>query len=119
MKSLVLVMCAFCLVSFCSAETLGLEIRVAPQTLVLSSSGGKLTIHTNVPYGLAEEVSLSVLGSDVPVRTYDDDRGFLVAQCTKEAIAELLEGGPEKFTSLTVTLTVNGDSASEKIRVKK
>ncbi|HUT10916.1 MAG TPA: hypothetical protein VMY42_10490 [Thermoguttaceae bacterium] len=126
MRSLVLVMCAFCLVSFCGADVLGLEleIRVAPQTLVLSSSGGKLTIHTNVPYDQAAEVSLQVSDKDVPVRTYEDDRGFLYAQCTKEAIAKLLEGGPKKFESLTVTLTVtlidgSSELASESIRVKK
>ena len=109
----------FVAVALATATLFALEIRVAPQTFVISSSGGKLTVHTDVPYVLADAVSLEVNGEGVGVSTFADSRGFLVAQCTKAAVVGIVGDFKDKTTTATITLTVNGDSAAEDIRVKK
>ena len=108
-----------CVLAFLAGSAVALEIQVAPQTLVLSSAGGKLTVHTDIPFSMAETVCLDIDGTVVEVSTFADDCGNLVAQCTKAAAAEAIGDFEGKTTTVTVTLTVNGDSASEDIRVRK
>lgn len=58
-----------------------LEISVAPGTLVLSSAGGNLTVHTNVSFLSAADVQLTVDGqriADADVSTFADSQGRLV-----------------------------------------
>lgn len=113
-------LCAsFCVLMFLAGSAVALEIQVAPQTLVLSSSGGQLTVHTDVPFAMAEAVSLEVDGTVIEVNTFADNCGNLVAQCSKDAAADAIGDFEGNTTTVTVTLTVDGDSASEDIRVKK
>lgn len=99
-----------------------LAIRVAPQTLVLSSSGGQLTVHTNVPYSMVEhdDVALTVAGMPVTCHIFADSLGNLVAQCSKEAAKEAIGSFDGKRTAVTVGLSVEsfGDD-NESITVKK
>ena len=110
---------ALCVVALLATNTLGLEIRVAPATLVLSSQGGNVTVHTDFPFGMEESVLLEVDGSQVGVSTFADDCGNLVAQCSKQAVEDVLGDIGEKFVTVPFTLTVNGDSATEDVRVKR
>ena len=123
MKKLCVSVTALCLVGLLAGPSLGLEIRVAPGTLVLSSAGGSVTVHTDVPFDPALSVSLYVNGTSVDVETFDDDRGNLVAQCTKEAVKDVIGDIGEKFIWVTFALEVEVegvvDSASEEVRVKQ
>ena len=96
-----------------------LTIRVAPQTLVLSSAGGKLTVHTDVPYTEAETVLLKVNDSLIEIDTFADNLGNLVAQCDKADVEASIGEFDGKWTTAVVSLEVDGDSASEIITVKK
>ena len=118
MRTLCIVVCLLAVGLFTANSASGLEIRVAPNTLVLSSPGGKLTVHTDVPFGAVEDVSLEVNETGIPVRTFADSRGNLVAQCTKAVVKEVIGEINGKKTTATVTLTVNGDPATETITVK-
>lgn len=119
MKRLFVLTGALVFFAFLANVGLALDIQVAPQTLVLSSGGGNLTVHTDVPFGLAETVALDVNGTGLDIITFADDCGNLVAQCSKEAAKAAIGDFEGKTTVATVTLAVNGDSASEDIRVKK
>jgi hypothetical protein len=92
-----------------------LDIQVSPQMLVLSSIGGQLTVHTDVPFATAQTVVLEVNGTAIAANTFADNCGNLVAQCSKEAVKEVID----TTTTATISLTVNGDSDSEVIRVKE
>ena len=119
MKKVFVLTVVLAIVTFMAGVGFALSIQVAPQTLVLSSGGGKLTVHTDIPFGMADDVTLDIDGVEVAVTTFADDCGNLVAQCTKEAAKEAIGDFSEKTKTVTVTLTVDGDSASEDIRVKK
>jgi len=123
MKKLCVLATALCVVALFANNVLGLNIRVAPTTLVLSSDGGSVTVHTDVPFDPELSVSLYVDGKSVDVETFDDDRGNLVAQCTKEAVKDEIDDFDEKFIWVTFTLTVDGESGSEEdseeVRVKQ
>ena len=119
MKKLCVSVTAVCVVALLANNVFGLNIRVAPKTLVLSSDGGSVTVHTDVPYGMAETVSFWVNGTEVEVRTYWDDRGNLVAQCSKEAVKGVVGEIDEKFIVVAMKLVVNGDEDSEDVRVKQ
>ena len=119
MKKLSALVGIFCAVLVLSSSAFALEIQVSPQMLVLSSSGGKLTVHTDVPYATAESVSLTVEGVSIDASVFADDCGNLVAQCTKEAAKEAIGDFEGKTTTAAVALTVDGDSDEETIRVKK
>jgi hypothetical protein len=119
MRHLVSVIFGLCVLGLAASAAFSLEIRVAPSTLVLSSGGGNLTVHTNVRFADANEVALDIDGVDVDVRTFADDRGFLVAQCGKDDAAAAIGPFSGTFTTATITLSVDGAGASEVIRVRK
>lgn len=119
MKKLCVLATALCLVGLLAGPSLGLEIRVAPGTLVLSSAGGSVTVHTDVPYDPALVASLYVGEDYVAVETFPDDCGNLVAQCSKEAVKAVIGEFEGKFTTVRFTLEVAGESASKDVRVKQ
>lgn len=119
MRQLRISLCVLCSLVCMAGGAFALEIQVAPQMLVLSSNSGKLTVHTDVPYATAETVVLVINETTVAANTFADDRGNLVAQCSKAAVKEVIGDFPGENTTATVTLTVNGNSDSELIRVKK
>jgi hypothetical protein len=119
MRKSLLVALGVCLPTLVLSAADALQIRVAPSTLVLSSGGGNLTVHTNVPYFLASDVLLEVEGEEMQARTFADDRGFLVAQCRKEEAGDAIGDFEGKFTTAEVRLTVDGASATETILVRE
>jgi hypothetical protein len=123
MRTLCMVVCLVAVGLFAARSAAGLEIRVAPRTLVLSSGGGQFTVHTDVPFDEdmdVDDVSLAVNGECVDVQTiFPDCRGNLVAQCTKADVAAIIGDFSGNWTTATVALTVDGDSASEDINVRK
>lgn len=109
-----------CALVLSTGSILALEIQVAPGTLVLSSKGGNLTVHTDVRYTPDADVCLVVDGTVVDdVVTFADDCGNLVVQCSKEAAAAAIRPFEGKTTTVTVTLVVNGEGDSADLRVKK
>ena len=121
MKRLCTLVGAVCVVALMTGSALGLEIQLGPRTLVLSSGGDQLTIHTDFPYWAAGSVTLDIGGnSDVPIATWSDDCGNLVARCSKDDVEETVGDFDGKFTTVEVILTVNeSDSNSETLRVRK
>jgi len=112
-------LCLLITIAILAGSAYALTIRVAPQALVLSSSGGRLTVHTDVPYSTAREVLLTVNGTPIAAATFADNLGNLVAQCAKHDVEEAVGEFDGKWTTATVTLAVYGESASETISVKK
>ena len=110
---------SICALFLLVGSVVALDIQVAPRTFVLSSKGGNLTVHTDVPFSRSADVSLQVNGTAVEVRTFADDCGNLVAQCSKEAAAAAIGDFDGKVTTVTVSLTVDGDSDSSDICVRK
>ena len=100
-----------------------LDIQLAPRTLVLSSGGDQLTIHTNFPYAATDSAVLDIGDTCVvdPV-TFSDDCGNLVVRCSKSVVAEEVKNYDfeRRFTTVPVTLTVNDSASAAKVlRVRK
>ena len=110
-----------CLVVLLTSSAFGLDIQLSPRTLVLSSGGDQLTIHTDFPYLAADSVTLDIGDtSEVSVATFADDRGNLVVRCSKEAVKTAVGDFDGRFTTVDVTLTVNNSAQdSEILRVRK
>ena len=119
MKKLSVLVGVFCALVLLSSSVFALDIQVAPQTIVLSAGGGKLSVHTDVPLAMVDSVSLAVNGTTIKASIFADDCGNLVARCSKEAVKDVIGDFEGKTTTATVALTVNGDSDQETIRVKK
>ena len=127
MKKLYATIGVVCVTVMLTGSAFGLEIQLGPRTLVLSSGGDQLTIHTDCPFGAVEGVTLDIGGAtEVELEdTWADDCGNLVVRCTKETVAEAVGDFDDKFTEVDVTLTVaykDGsapDSATEILRVRK
>ena len=115
MRKSLLVAFGVCVPFLVLSAAVSLEIRVAPSMLVLSSGGGNLTVHTNVPFSPASEVRLTVENKEIAAHTFADDRGFLVAQGTKDEAGEAIGDFEGKFTTALVGLTVDGADATETI----
>jgi len=119
MKRFCRIVMALAVVALLTGSAAALDIQVAPRTLVLSSAGGNLTVHTDVPFSEAGDVALAIDGTVVAADTFADDCGNLVAQCTKEVAKAAIGEIDGKFATVTVALDVDGDSDAEDIRVKK
>ena len=76
----------------------GIQITVAPNTIVLGSPVGAVTVHSNLVYGSVVLASVRLNEAD-PIGIWPDDRGHLVARF---ALAALGVEPPE------VTLTLSG-----------
>ena len=110
-----------CVVALLASSAFGLEIQLGPRTLVLSSGGDQLTIHTDFAYKSVEGVTLDIGDtSDVYVVTWEDDCGNLVVRCSKDAVKVAVGDFDGRFTTVDVTLTVNNSAQdSEILRVRK
>ena len=91
MRKLIVAVCTLCIVALLAGGASAFDIRVAPSTLVLSSTAGKLTVHADVPFDKEFHtigmVVLTVAGTDVPVTLVKPDLcGNLVVQCDKESV---------------------------------
>ncbi len=113
------------LATFVVGDVLGLEIQVAPRTLVVSSGGDNVTIHTDFPGVPDATVSLQIgpaggAASTVTItEDWVDDCGFYVVRCDRLAAAEAVGEFEGKTTTATVTVCVGDDSGSEEITVRK
>lgn len=116
-----------CAAAMLTSGAFGLDIQLQPQTLVLSSGGDQLTIHTDFRYSAAEAVALDIGNTpDVGIRTWADSCGNLVVRCSKAAVEDEVGDFDDRFTTVAVTLTVfygedGEDSVSdtEVLRVRK
>ena len=110
-----------------ASDVHGLEIQVAPRTLVVSSGGDNVTIHTDFrgfPWDDASVV-LEIApdgGAPSPVTIIEDfldDCGFYVVRCDRQAAAAAVGEFEGKRTTATVVLCVDDDCGVEEIAVRK
>lgn len=106
-------------VALFAPPVLALDIQVAPSTLVISSNGGQLTVHTDVPFVFTESVVLIVDGTSVPCSCFADNCGDLVAQCSRDVAVGAIGEFSGDRTTVVVTLVVDGVSASRSLSVKR
>ena len=129
MKKLIAMIGVLSLVVLLTGSAYGLDIQLSPRTLVLSSGGHQLTIHTDVPYRAVDGAILDIGdSSDVAISTFADDCGNLVVRCRKDAVEDAVGDFRGRFTTIDVTLWVTyvdedlktvDTSATETLRVKK
>lgn len=108
-----------------AGDVRGLEIQVGPRTLVVSSGGDHVTVHTDFQ-GWPESESLLEIapegGATTTVTIVDeflDDCGFYVVRCNRQAAAAAVGEFQGKQTTAIVTLTVEGNRGVEVIAVRK
>lgn len=97
-------------------EVDGVAIVISPQTLALSSIGGCVSVHSNIPLGLVNTSSIAL--EDLrPYLVKADSRGDLVAKFDLAAVKDIVSV-PEATLTLT-GVTVDGVpfAASDTIRV--
>jgi hypothetical protein len=114
--------------AFAAADVYGLEIEVGPQTLVVSSCGDNLTVHTNFSGFPSDGDRLEITPAGGPTKVVDIvarwtyDRGYYVVRCDRQVAAEAVGEFDGKWTTATVTLTVYdelGGCGSDEIAVRK
>lgn len=96
-----------------------LGVAVSPQTLLLSSDqGGRVTVHTSIPYGSVDQTTLAL--NDVPVSSVGaDSLGHLVAGFDEAAIKAIV-APPEATLTLTGCYTDGTAFAgSDTVRVRE
>ena len=105
--SSILLLAAVTVFSGNRTDMIGTEIVVSPQTLVLDwDQGGKVTVHTNIPYADVNKPSLTLNG--VPMASmWSDSRGCLVLGFNEIAVEGTVVVG-------TATLTLTGSYTSDK-----
>ena len=101
----------------------GETIKVSPDVLVISSSGTKVTIHSNIPAGT---VNVSTLGLSIdgigllePIATFADARGQLVAKFDLGDVKSLVTVPSAELTLSGIYFDGGDFSASDVIVVKE
>ncbi|MGB2821622.1 MAG: hypothetical protein WBF17_11615 [Phycisphaerae bacterium] len=95
----------------------GVQIVVAPNTLVLSAPGAWVSVHTNLPFGSVDRSTLELNGLAV-AWTKADSRGNLVAKFDIDAVKAIVE--PDEATLTLTGAMLDGEpfAASDTISVK-
>jgi len=96
----------------------GVQIVVSPHTLVLSSPGSWVSVHTNVPFGAVDRSTLELNGIAV-AWTKADARGNLVAKFDMDAVKAIVEIGEATLTLTGELLDGQLIDASDTITVKE
>jgi hypothetical protein len=74
------------------------EIQVSPNTINLTSNGGRVSIHAVISYSAVTQVELAVDGAGVTdFTTFADDRGELVVRIDIDLIKSMLSEGTATF----------------------
>jgi len=94
------------------------QIVVSPHTLVLSSPGSWVSVHTNVPFGAVDRSTLELNGIAV-AWTKADARGNLVAKFDMDAVKAIVEIGEATLTLTGELLDGQLIDASDTITVKE
>lgn len=101
-----------------ASEGEGICITVSPKTLVLSSPDTIVTVHSNIPYGAVDTLSLSMNG--IPsTYTKADNQGCLVVKFGRADIQGTVSPGPATVTLCGLLIDGTAFSASDTITVKK
>ena len=95
----------------------GVQIVVAPNTLVLSAPGAWVSVHTNLPFGSVDRSTLELNGLAV-AWTKADSRGNLVAKFDIDAVKAIVEPGEATLTLTGAMLDGEPFAASDTISVK-
>jgi hypothetical protein len=103
-----------------SSNVQDLEIQVSPHKLVLSSHGGKFTIHTDTPFYSGIVVQIWVDTEElVNVVVFPDLQGNLVAQCSRDDVRAVISDFDGKTKLIPVKMIVGELEGYEEIIVKK
>ncbi len=98
-------------------------IKVAPNVLVISSQGTKVTIHSNIPAGTVNVSTLGLsidgAGSLIPISTFADARGQLVAKFDMEEVKGIVNVPSTVLTLAGIYFDGGSFSASDVIDVKE
>lgn len=98
-------------------------INVAPNVLVISSQGTKVTIHSNIPAGTVNvstlELSIDGIGSLTPISTFADARGQLVAKFDREEVKGIVTVPSAELTLAGIYFEGGTFAASDVIVVKE
>ena len=98
-------------------------INVAPNVLVISSQGTKVTIHSNIPAGTVNvstlELSIDGAGSLIPIATFADARGHLVAKFDMLEVKGFVTVPSTVLTLAGIYFDGGSFSASDVIEVKE
>jgi len=96
----------------------GICITISPNTLVLSSNVGCVTVHTNIPIGLVDRGSVRLEGIS-PYLTKADACGDLVAKFDVDSVSDIVEPGQVTLTLTGVLADGTAFAASDTITVKE
>ena len=103
-----------------SFSDLDLEIQVSPQKLVLSSSGGQFTIHTDTPFLSSGNWAVVLVdGIEVDMHLFSDLCGNLVAQCSRDKVKDVIPYFEGKTKIILIEMMANGKQGLQEITVKK
>lgn len=118
--------CVVCLVlgiltavAYCDNEdvALSIDIRIAPNTIVLGAPGAMVTVHADIPYGAVDTDTVTLNG--VPARmSFPDDCGNLVSKFLEDMIEDIV--APPSATLTLEGVTNDGDvfTGSGTVQVK-
>lgn len=70
-------------------DVITIEVTVSPSTLVLSSQGQWVTVHTDIAYAAVEKSTLELNGVAV-AWTKSDDKGFLVGKFNLDDVKSIV-----------------------------
>lgn len=114
----VLLMAATCLVMANKASVGdGFCITISPKTLSLNSEDTVVTVHSNIPYVLADRVSLML--NDIPaLYTKSDACGDLVVKFDRADVKGIVEPGQATLTLYGTLVTGMEFAAQDTITVK-
>lgn len=114
-----LVLGVFVAAAYCDGESVDLmvDIRIAPNTIVLGAPGAMVTVHAGIPYGAVDTSTVTLNG--VPARIcFPDDRGNLVAKFLEGLIEDIV--APPSATLTLEGMTKDGEvfAGSGTVQVK-
>ena len=121
---LIAVVVALSVLTLCSAMAQDeVTITVSPKNLAISSTGTKVTIHSNIPAGTVNvstlDLSIDGAGSLAPIATFADDRGNLVAKFDMGEVKIMVTVPSAEFKLTGDYFEGGGFSASYVIKVTK
>jgi len=121
MKKLLVLTCCMCLMfGFLVGNVFSLDITASPKTLVLSSQGHCVTIHTDIDGDLVLDAAVAVDGTEIAASFFEDDCGNLVARSSRDDVKQIIGlSATQAVFTLTVDTELGTFSASDTVRVKK
>jgi hypothetical protein len=100
-----------------AGEAVTISIQVSPQTIVLSSLGGTVSVHTDIPLSIVDRESVQMDGM-VPYLVKSDARGNLVAKFDLATVKARVSPPSATFTLTGYTLDGDAFTGTDTVVVK-